>query len=186
VYRTGEVGIGLYVLAGFFLQLVIEFFSEGIEHGHIHTHGTGEKAFPFAMMVGLSIHSFLEGMPLSGRFGTDDPHHTLLSGIILHHVPVAFALASMLSISGVSRRGVIAYLVLFAAMAPLGALSGEWVNQAFFTEASVYFNRMMAIVIGIFLHISTTILFETNESHRFNLYKLVVIAAGALVAVTVF
>jgi hypothetical protein len=42
----------------------------------------------------------------------------------------------------------------------------------------------MAIVIGIFMHISTTILFESTESHRFNLAKgvaaLVGIALGAL------
>src|SRR4028118_1990216 len=30
--------IGYYVLAGFFLQLVLELFSHGIEHGHMHLH----------------------------------------------------------------------------------------------------------------------------------------------------
>jgi hypothetical protein len=49
-------------------------------------------------------------------------------------------------------------------------------------NASVYFDRMIAIVIGIFLHISTTILFESNNTHRFNLYKLFVIVCGAGVA----
>jgi hypothetical protein len=37
----------------------------------------------------------------------------------------------------------------------------------------------MAVVIGIFLHISTTILFESYEEHRYNLYKLLTILAGA-------
>ena len=39
---------------------------------------------------------------------------------------------------------------------------------------------MMAVVIGIFLHISTTILFESNNDHRFNLYKLGIILIGGL------
>jgi hypothetical protein len=45
----------------------------------------------------------------------------------------------------------------------------------------------MAVVIGIFLHISTTILFESSENHRFNLQKFVVIILGTLMALgTVF
>jgi hypothetical protein len=39
-----------------------------------------------------------------------------------------------------------------------------------------------AIVIGIFFHISTVILFESSEGHKFNLSKLVVIVLGILVA----
>ena len=38
VYESGNAGIGLYILIGFFSQILIEFFSEGIEHGHIHVH----------------------------------------------------------------------------------------------------------------------------------------------------
>jgi hypothetical protein len=41
----------------------------------------------------------------------------------------------------------------------------------------------MAVVVGIFLHISTTILFESSENHRFNLIKFVVILMGAGFAV---
>ncbi len=29
--------IGLFVLAGFFLQQLLEYFTSGVEHGHIHT-----------------------------------------------------------------------------------------------------------------------------------------------------
>ena len=36
----------------------------------------------------------------------------------------------------------------------------------------------LALVVGMFLHISTTIIFETNENHRFNLAKLTAILLG--------
>jgi fucose permease len=36
----------------------------------------------------------------------------------------------------------------------------------------------MAVVIGIFMHIATTILFESSESHRFNLAKGLAILLG--------
>ena len=183
VYKSSDSHIGIYVLIGFFIQLFIEFFSEGIEHGHIHIHHVHEKTFPFAMMLGLSVHSFLEGMPLSGNFGMSN--NTLLTGIILHHIPVAFALVSMLVASGLKKNAALFYLILFAAMAPLGALSSSMMNENFLLNASVYFDRIMAIVIGIFLHISTTILFESDSSHRFNLYKLFVILCGAGVALMI-
>ncbi|MEO5570345.1 MAG: ZIP family metal transporter [Bacteroidia bacterium] len=183
VYQSSDSHIGVYVLAGFFIQIFLEFFSEGIEHGHIHIHHELEKTFPLAMMIGLCFHSYLEGMPLSGKIITaGGANYSLLTGIILHHIPVAFALMSMLVASGTKKISAIFYLILFASMAPLGSLTSQLLNEKFLMNAAVYFDRMMAIVIGIFLHISTTILFESNNTHRFNLYKLVVIICGAGVA----
>ena len=39
-----------------------------------------------------------------------------------------------------------------------------------------------ALVIGVFLHISTVILFESSEGHKFNLRKLLVIIVGIVIA----
>ncbi|HKR07307.1 MAG TPA: ZIP family metal transporter [Bacteroidia bacterium] len=183
VYQSNDIHIGIYVLLGFFIQIFIEFFSEGIEHGHIHVHHKNEKTFPLAMMIGLCLHSYLEGMPLSGKInGGGNSSYSLLTGIILHHIPVAFALMSMLVASDTKKSFAVFYLLLFASMAPLGSLTSQLLNEKFLLNAAVYFDRMMAIVIGIFLHISTTILFESNNTHRFNLYKLFVIVCGAAVA----
>jgi len=62
-------------------------------------------------------------------------------------------------------------------MAPLGTLSGNLVQ-----ELSYYHREIMAVVVGIFLHISTTILFETSEAHKFNIQKLLAIALGSILA----
>jgi zinc transporter ZupT len=106
----------------------------------------------------------------------------LLTGIILHHIPVAIALMSMLVQSGISKSGAITYLVIFALMAPLGALSSQMLGNASVENISLFFDRIMAIVIGIFLHISTTILFESDQGHRFNYLKLSIILLGAAFA----
>lgn len=60
IYLSGTPNVGIYILIGFFAQILLEFFTEGIEHGHIHVHKHGHhhNAFPYAMMIGLSIHSF--------------------------------------------------------------------------------------------------------------------------------
>lgn len=179
VFNSGVEHIGYYILAGFFIQLMLEYFSEGIEHGHIHVHQHNKTTFPLAMMVGLCIHSFLEGMPLASQFNHEDHNHSLLAGILLHHLPVAFALVSMLVGSGISKKWTIFNLLLFAFMAPAGALFSTILSETEILHLSNYYNQIMAVVIGIFLHISTTILFESSSDHRFNLYKLAVIIFGA-------
>jgi zinc and cadmium transporter len=179
VYASQDKYIGLYVLIGFFLQIVLEIFSEGIEHGHMHIHKKHLHSFPLAMMVGLCIHSFLEGMPLVQRFSDASTQYSLLTGIILHHIPVAIALMSMLLASNISKGTAVLYLLLFALMAPLGAIVSQIISDNTMQELAGFFDKMMAVVIGIFLHISTTILFESYEEHHFNYLKLLIILLGA-------
>jgi hypothetical protein len=183
VYDSGVENIGYFILGGFFIQLILEYISEGIEHGHIHVHSHHNKTFPLAMMAGLCIHSFLEGMPLSGHFDEHDHNHSLLTGILLHHLPVAFALVSMLTQSGIGKKWAVFNLAIFALMAPAGAAFSSMLSVTDLLNISNYFNQIMAVVIGIFLHISTTILFESGSDHRFNLYKLAVIVCGAGLAI---
>lgn len=182
LYVSGTSNIGIYILIGFFAQILLEFFSEGIEHGHIHIHHEhGKNAFPFAMMLGLSIHSFLEGMPLADL--TTTAHRSLLTGIILHNIPIAIALMTMLLQSHVSKQKAIFWLLIFAFITPLGAFTSYAIGSNVIGNFSAYFDRIMAVVVGIFLHISTTILFESSENHRFNLLKFLVILLGAATAI---
>ena len=169
---------GAFILVGFFIQVMLEYLSGGIEHGHTHTHRSA--GLPVGLMIGLCLHAFLEGMPLGG--GDAGPRHhghshshglePLLLGIVLHKYPVAMVFLAMLLNSGMAKPKAFWLLAVFAAMAPLGTLlSGvEMVGQ--------YNRESLAIVIGIFLHVSTTILFESSEGHRFNAYKMMAIAAG--------
>jgi len=179
VYSSHSKTVGIYILIGFFLQVALEIFSEGIEHGHIHVHRRHLHAFPLALMIGLCVHSFLEGMPLVQHFSDEKTRNSLLAGIILHHIPVAIALMSMLLDSGIRKGSALFYLILFACMAPLGATASNLISENNVSNLSSYFNNIMALVIGIFLHISTTILFESSEEHRFNYYKLITILFGA-------
>lgn len=189
VYQQGGAGIGVWIMAGFFIQIILEYFSEGIEHGHVHIHDHHHEhgSFPLSMMISLSLHSFLEGVPLAGGSSGISVHqheHSLLYGIILHHIPVAFALVSMLHASGISRMTSLIYLTVFAVMAPLGALCGTILQQSQSDWLHVLSQPLMAIVIGIFLHISTTILFESGNDHRYNLYKMVAIITGGLLGLS--
>lgn len=168
--------IGLLILAGFFVQLLLEFFSQGIEHGHAH-HDHSSK-IPIGMMFGLCVHAFIEGMPLGGHLNHEHSRQMLLAGIIIHNVPVSIVLLTMLLHNGVSRNKSLMLMLVFALMSPLGAGFSDLAGGL-----AKYSHELMAVVIGIFLHISTTILFESSDEHRFNRLKILAIAAGAGIAV---
>ena len=172
--------IGIFILIGFLLQVFLEQFSEGVEHGHIHKHNEGH-AFPYGIMISLCLHAFLEGMPL-----VKDQNNELIFGISLHHIPAAFALASILTQNHYKAKSIILLISLFALMAPAGYYFSESLNNGSIDGMEPYFNKVMGIVIGIFLHISTTILFESNANHKIDKKKMLAVLTGIGIALIGF
>jgi zinc transporter ZupT len=181
VFSSSAKYVGLFVMLGFLIQLVLELFTEGAEHGHNHNHSDGEKVSPFLLLIGLCIHSFLEGMPIVGAF-TTGIQHTLVIGIVIHNIPISLTLMSLFLHYGLSKRRALFFLLVFSLMTPMGSLLSNIIHLLSSTSLGVYFNYVMAIVIGIFLHVSTSILFETEENHKYNLQKFMTVCVGILVA----
>ena len=178
--------IGLLILAGFFLQLFLEYFSGGVEHGHIHSqegqHHHHPHIAPATLLIALCVHSFLEGtLLLHPTNGGEHLHQTdtLLAGIVLHEAPAAFALMSVLLHQLHKRWLAIALLTVFALAAPAGLLFSELLQSN--GEGLMLMSRWVyPLVAGSFLHISTTIFFENSPEHNFNLHKMLVSLGGAL------
>ncbi|WP_338358864.1 ZIP family metal transporter [Yeosuana marina] len=169
VYQNNDKSIGLFIMVGILLQIILEFFSKGAEHGHVHLNKES-NVFPWLLFVSLSIHSVLEGIPI-------EAHHNLIYGIIVHKLPVSIILSTFFLASELSKTKIAFFLILFALMTPIGVLLSEY-----FEFIQIYYHEISAVVIGIFLHISTTILFESNENHKFNLTKLITIIAAVAIA----
>ena len=167
--------IGIYILFGFLIQIILEHFSKGIEHGHGHFRN--RQIIPFSVVISLCLHAFLEGIPLAGQLH-GHAHNALLTGVVLHKLPVAIVLMTLFVQSNIGKKSSYVFLLIFAIMSPLGVLTGE-----FFTTLVNYQNEIMAIVIGVFLHISTTILFESNTDHKFNLQKIIIIITAILISI---
>lgn len=178
-FHQGPENIGIWVLAGFLLQLVLERLSRGVEHGHLHAHKDANWTFALQIMIGLCAHAFIEGMPLSFYPEMHAHFHEkggndLLFGIILHKAPAAFALVLLLLWSGFRQWVVILCLFVFASMSPLGSFLATLMQPQ--TEV---LRALIAVVIGSFLHIATTILFEMDDAeHKISWAKLLVILAG--------
>ncbi|MDC7997805.1 ZIP family metal transporter [Gilvibacter sediminis] len=167
LYQNSENALGIFIMGGILLQLILDFFSKGAEHGHIHI-DTKSNSFPFALFISLSIHALLEGIPVAAS-------DHLLYGVLIHKVPIAAILGIFLIKSGFKPWITLLFLSGFALMTPLGSYMSQH-----FMGIQEYLPYLNAIVVGIFLHVSTTILFESNKNHSFNLIKLltVILAMG--------
>ena len=181
-YEHLSTKAGYFILAGFLLQLLLEYFSKGVEHGHSHVHSVN-KTFPLVLFISLSLHAFVEAIPLTN--GHVNHLHSgsvdLFWGIFLHKVPVAVALLTVFKSTGVTKTKSWIYLGVFGLMAPIGLLFGSYLN----TNYAFNLNWVMAIAIGMFLHISTTIIFESSEGHKINFMKLLAIITGFALGVFV-
>ena len=87
---------------------------------------------------------------------------------------IALALAALLISYRVSNIKVVTAVFCFALMAPLGALLGSQMQ-----EQTEYLTMMIALSVGIILHLSTTILVESNEEHQVSWKKVLPMLLGA-------
>jgi zinc transporter ZupT len=164
--------LGILILAGFFTQIALDAISLGVEHGHAHhVHGR----MPVGVIAGLCLHALVEAMALGNNAQHFDvsSRRMLLWSIVLHNYPVSIALLGMLLQAGLKTKTCLGWLGLFAAMAPLGMTISSHNNFL-----AMHTRELTAFVVGIFMHISTTILFESSDIHRFNLAKLGAILVG--------
>lgn len=177
---SGDVGaawrIGAFILLGFFAQIALDSISLGIEHGHVHHL---EKHIPYGVVIGLCLHAFTEALALGdvGHHHDPESRRLLFLSIIVHKYPVSVVLLGMLLQGGIRKSTGLMVLGLFALMAPIGLFISTH------TPLVNYSRELMAITLGIFMHISTTILFESSEVHRFNLKKLGMIVLGTALGV---
>ena len=170
--------IGLYLLIGFFFQSFLEYFTQGVEHGHYHVGSHGRSNI--SLIIALVLHSLLEGALLTHESPFHGRHesYSLLFGIILHKAPAAYALMAICKSDHHFHWRQILILMIFAISSPVGMYVSSILD---FTSGA--FLLFYAFVSGNFLHISTTIFVETSPDHSPKLNRIVVSLLGAAVAV---
>lgn len=169
VYESHNKSVGIYIMVGILFQIILEFFSKGAEHGHVHGHGKMMQ-MPWLLFVSLCIHALLEGFPV-GR------HHDLAYGIAIHHLPIAIILTTFFLDAQLNKTALLFFMLTFALMTPLGTFASDS-----FPLLNKYYTEITAVVIGILFHISSTIIFESSEGHKFNIAKVSMIILGIFLA----
>lgn len=174
VYETGGHNIGIFVILGVLIQMLLENLTKGFEHGHVHHDSDDHSIIPIALIAGLFVHAFIEGIPLSHEKETLSPY---LLGILFHNIPISFVLGSFLAHSKNFSTKFWVIVSVFALASPLGMLLGRYFDE----DLKVYF---LAVVGGIFLHISSVIIFESNKNHKMDWQKIILVMVGVALALT--
>ena len=169
VYVHPSKSIGVYIIAGILLQIVLEMFSQGAEHGHVHIH-EHKNDFPWLLFISLSIHALLEGVPIT-------ENNNLLIGVMVHKIPISLILSMFFIKANYKKTTILMFLFLFALMTPLG----NWLSNNF-EIIHHYHHEITAVAIGVFFHVSTTILFESSKNHQFNVSKMSAVVIAILIA----
>jgi len=188
--------IAAAVMLGFLIQLLLEQLTKGAEHGHNHCpcceeeheaeehhhehhphagHCHNASIHPVTgLIIGLSIHAFLEGMPMVDIDG--DIHQGLLYGIVLHNIPIALVLIGLFMHNGYGFWKSLMLLTVFAVMTPLGSLC----NLYLMPDNEVLQSLLMGVVVGILLHVSVSILFDhDHNSFSWAKFALILVAFTA-------
>jgi len=183
----GELGhaAGVYVLLGFFLQVFLQQLSHGMEHGHTHlppAEGQHHHISVVPLLAGLSIHAFMEGIPLGLRFQDRSSLPSLALGIAAHKVPEALTLMTVMMHAHLPKKRLWNILLLFSLVTPLAAvLAGQLGLYSAAVNASLVY--LTALVIGAFVHISTTIFYESGtRHHELSKRKILAFATGIVLA----
>ncbi len=168
-HEHSHINSGIFIMVGIVFQIILEYFSKGAEHGHVHGHHE-MATIPWLLFISLCIHAFLEGFPISR-------HEHLALGIAVHHFPIAMILTIFFINAHLNKISIFVFMAVFAMMTPLGTAASHYLPSL-----SAYYTEITAVVIGILFHISSTIIFETTENHKFNIAKISMIIFGIVLA----
>ncbi len=180
-----EVGkkAGILLLAGFFIQLIIQRYTHGVEHGHIHLpeekagHTHHHAISLSAILIGLSVHAFMEGLPLGYNYRLDATGPSLYFAVAAHKLPEAMLLTTLVTaVKGKARA--INTILYFALITPVASMLAVFLGQHYYAVSEVI-GWMIPVVAGAFIHISTTIFFESGtRQHALTRPKLIAILIG--------
>lgn len=192
LYENYSINIGICIISGFFLQLFLEYFSGGIEHGHIHEttnikenleHQFSKSSI--SLFWPLCMHALLDSIILLNN-GCHKNHLDcgnnigILIGIVLHKLPAAFALSAVIYTITKNKNKTILYLIVFASASPIGLFLGNYFLE---NLKDNYLLLFRAIAGGSFLSISTTIFFESSPNHSLDRKIIIISLFGVLIAI---
>lgn len=171
---------GVWIVIGFLFQIVLERFTGGLGHGHIHNHEIPKSVF--VLFGGLMLHALFEGYSAGLNFNIKAGIVSgMVVGIAIHEIPAAFSLSVLMHTRYKGKASALLLLVVYAFATPIGFLSGYLVQDNNLLDESLS-QVITAIIAGTFLHISTTIVFENSLRKKEGLSKWLVILSGLIIS----
>jgi zinc transporter ZupT len=164
--KSDQKLIGLMIMTGVLFQVILEFFSNA-KYDELDTN---KNKLPWVLLVSLSIHAFIEGFSIR-------IDQNILYGIFIHKIPIAFIITTSLLSTKIKKFKILFFIIFFSLMTPFGTFVSNNSSQLL-----NYSSLIDSLVVGVLLHISTTILFKTSEGYKFNLVKMALVVAAIILA----
>jgi zinc transporter ZupT len=159
----------MLILCGFF---VVHFFEHTLTpHFHFgeetHDEAMVHPAAGYSALLGLSIHTFFDGVSIASGFLVSVPLGLLIFGaVLLHKLPEGFTVASIALASGRGKRGAMSASILLAVATLLGVLGMHQV------AGSVAY--ALPFSTGVTLYVAATdLLPEVNEERGIRMALIV-------------
>ena len=171
---------GLFFILGFFLQTGMDYWTSGIEHGHMHVPKIPRAGFVFSLFFGLSIHAIMDGLPFAGVAVDGHQHDSVFLAILLHKLVEGFTIFIVLGMMNFSINKSWMFIGLFSLITPIGMLVFDSIESL-----HDHFQYVLAFAGGSLLHVSVTILFEAENIHHHGMPvgKLISILLGLALAI---
>lgn len=127
-----------------------------------------------ALLIALSIHSFLDGVAVSTKGVVENISNTsVFVAILTHKLPEGLALASMMFSANYTRNKILMYVFAVEMVTVLGALLGSIVLKSYVSE--VLISVVMSHIAGGFIFLAShAVLGEMLKNHK----KLVISSFG--------
>lgn len=126
VFRGGGIAPPLVVLGGFLAVHLAQHVATPHFHFGEETH-TVPPAAGMSALVGLSLHTFFDGVAIASGYLVDPALGAMLAvAVLLHKIPEGVAIASLTLASGQSRRRAYQAALVLGGATVLGVLVTGW------------------------------------------------------------
>ena len=170
---------GVAVLHGFMFMLVVENF--GILHD-LHEEECEAHTFGMVAFLGLTMHTFIDGVALGAAARTEDFATlglVIFIAIVSHKMPSSFTLGSILLSSGYKRPRVAQLVGVFSVMVVAGAVVSYLIFE---NLADLWLGAILAFSAGTFIYVSAVDVLPEMHHEATSRYKSVAaLVAGTLV-----
>jgi zinc and cadmium transporter len=147
---------GLFILAGFFLQQIVQRFTHGVEHGHAHAGDHNHHHISvLPVFVGLAVHAFSEGLPLGISYTDTATLPSLYIAVALHKVPEAMLITSLVYASNRKRSKAWMSLIFFSLITPFAGILTSFLGSRY-AGVEHFIHMCIPVIAGAFIHIATT------------------------------
>ena len=175
-----EGGEGLNIFFWALLGILIFFLLERFIHHH-HDHPKGQKNIVPLIVVGDSVHNFVDGVAIAATFLISIPLGVVTSlAVAAHEIPQEIADFGLMLHQGV-KRGKVVWINLLSASA---ALLGAVLTFLFQERIEGMLPAVLAITAGFFIYIAASDLIpeiHNRENRTIAFWETVMLLVGVLV-----